>query len=346
MSLSSLHSVTATTNLPGLAADAEPARREHPAPVSFRPVLVETAPERRVPAGGDRFRSVNALLVEVCRAAGAELEGTRFIVDCDPARLEISDWDVERFSRCATLLLDAALAGRAPAEVDLSAQATGTAESPLLLISIRTLAEVSSGEERPVAWAERGPVHVARIQMRRSVGTLLVSHRSRLESRFSLGLELSTRLSARRAIAPIAPMEAKILIADDNSRARRAYRRLLEAEGYAVREATRPLELVAHLDPDETMGLPPSWLLLDEGWIGSGRGSRVGLVDLVEASLPPDRVLLLANPGAGEPGAPEAWDRLEKPFAPADLLERLRPSERESHLRNAEAEMPYSLSRW
>lgn len=248
-------------------------------------------------------------------------------------------------SRCAALLLESALAGRTPAEVDLLAQVAGTAESPLLLISIRTFAEVASGEERSPAWAGPGPVHVARIQMQRSVGTLLVSHRSRLESRFSLGLELSTRLPIRRSIAPIAPMEAKILIADDNPRARRAYRRLLEAEGYTVREAARPLELVAHLDPDETMGLPPSWLLLDEGWIGSGERSRVGLVDLVEASLSPERVLLLAGPGSGEPGAPAGWDRLAKPFTPAALFERLRPSQRDPHFRNAEAEMPYSLSR-
>ncbi len=313
--------------------------------MTVRSILAKPTSDLHADSSRSGSRSVDEILVGVCRAVAEELADVEVVVDCDPARLEIRVEDVGRFARCASLLLDAARAGRSPAEIDVSAQVAGTIDAPLLLFSVRTLAVDSSRLEEPAAWAESGPVRIARINTQRAPGTLLVSHRNSSESRFSLGLEIATSLASRAETASIQPLEAKILIADDNSRGRRACRRLLEAEGYTVLEATRPLELVAQLDPDETMGVPPAWLLIDGDWVGSGRRSRVGLVDLVEASLPADRILLLGGAGGREPAGPEAWGSLAKPFTAAELLERIRLTSPQCYLRNAEAEMPYSLSR-
>jgi hypothetical protein len=135
------------------------------------------------------------------------------------------------------------------------------------------------------------------------------------------------------------------VIAEANSRARRAARRRLESAGYAVDEAARPIDLVARLDPVVHGGIAPALVLLDERWIGRGPLGRRGLVDLVEASIESRRVVLLGDPCGPAPAAPAAWRRLERPYAAVELLELLEEGTGGGYCRNFEAERPNSLSR-
>jgi hypothetical protein len=143
-------------------------------------------------------------------------------------------------------------------------------------------------------------------------------------------------------VRPAEPL--RLLVADDNPRARRALARLGGVAGFRVDLASGPLDLLRSIDPDETNASTPDLLLLDESWLaGESEGARC-LAAAIEAALPPERVLLMTAE-AEPPGAPHAgWRRLCKPLDRAALQEAFEVGSPAGSARKVEAESPYSLS--
>jgi hypothetical protein len=121
-------------------------------------------------------------------------------------------------------------------------------------------------------------------------------------------------------------------------------RRLLEASGFEVSEASGVVPLLARLDPDETNGPPPDWLLVDESWLASAAHRRVGLAAALTAALPRDRILLVGGPNVRRATPLVGWRRIVKPLGRSELQGALVVESGGASWRNAEAEIPYSLS--
>lgn len=270
---------------------------------------------------------LDRVLVDASRSLSGLARTTEIVVDCSPARLRIDSVVEPTVRRCVSLLIEGALASDpSPAELDVLATVNGGWESPRLLLSVRALALRSEHRWEPICVGLPHPTRITRIGAKPEIGTLLVTRCGSLESRFSLGLEVAARVPRQwPARVPDAP-DVTVLLADDNPRARRACRRTLEAEGYVVREAARPLELVAQLDPDETGGTPPAWLLVDGAWVCGGELARPGIREVIEASMPADRVVLLGAEDSTSAGWIEAWRALPRPFAGSELLSVVSPS--------------------
>jgi hypothetical protein len=284
--------------------------------------------------------AIDALLVEACRERRAALEGIETLVDPDPAALRIGPADGRRLARCVSVLLDVALAAEQVAELDLSVRRSGEEEGASLILAVRVFAR--EGEE-PVGGAREGElVRVAHLHAQRSGGALLVSSREGRERRFTLALDM--RSWSPRAAGPT-PDSPRMLIADDNPRARRALARLAGVAGFRVDTAPGALDLLRSIDPDETNARTPDVLLLDESWLaGDSEGAR-GLAAAVEAALPAKRVFLLTAGAVAPPDGAAAWRRLAKPIDGAALQPVFEVGSAAVSERKLAAERPYSLSR-
>lgn len=299
-----------------------PAERAIPADTQQVPFLSAVTPRNR-----EEEVPLDQVLVDASRSLSGLARATEIVVDCSPARLRIDPLVEPTVRRCVSLLIEGALASDpSPAELDVLATASGGWESPKLLLSVRALALRSEHRSESVCVGLPRPTRITRIGAKPEIGTLLVTHCGSLESRFSLGLEVSARVPRRWPARVPEAHDATVLLADDNPRARRACRRALEAEGYVVREAAGPVELVARLDPGETGGTPPAWLLVDGSWVCGGELARPGLREVIEASMPADRVVLLGAEDSPSAGWIAAWRALPRPFAGSELLSVVSPS--------------------
>jgi hypothetical protein len=311
--------------------------------LEFAHVAVEEIPAAP-PLADAAVVPVESLLIELCRSRALAFGAAEVVVDCEPPTLAVAFGDVPRLRRCVALMLDSAIAGPGISELVVSARAAGSDARPLLMIGVRT-ASAPDGAGGESAFRDPEELRLARLLVERTGGTLLISNLAASERRLTLGLEVQALADVPAARAPSPLRPARVVLADDSPRTRRVARRLLEREGFDVVEAPGALALVAHLDPEESNGLPPEWVLVDEEWFTRAGDGGAGLRSLVESVVPASRVVLLAPLGAEAAPELSAYRRASKPLGRGVLQEAL-DSESGTPSRNVEAERPNSLSRW
>lgn len=282
---------------------------------------------------------VERLLVDACRRRAAGLVGVEVSVNCEAAGLRALDDDLGKLTRSVDLLFEAALGRSKPAELHVAARAAGTEEAPLLVVSIRCRTWPSDADA-PDNSAE--DLELASRFAERTGGTMLLSQATVGERRLTVGLEVRWLVACPGRPARTEALAQRVLVADDNATTRRTARRLLERYGFQVSEAPGPLALLSHLDPEETRGRGPDWVLLDEDWLRRGDDGE-GLRAAIEAIVPTERLVMLGGCGAAAPLAASGLARLTKPFDPAALQDLLE-SAPAAPSRKPTADNPYCLS--
>ncbi len=286
---------------------------------------------------------VESLLVELCRSRALAFGGAEVVVDCEPPTLALAGADVPKLRRCAALMLDSAVAGPEVSEIVVSARAAGTEERPLLMVAVRTAAS-GRGSDADSPFRDPEELALARLLVERTGGTLLISHLAAAERRLTLGLEVQALHTTPVPLARPFGRPARVVVADDNPRVRRVARRLLERDGFEVVEAPGALALVAHLDPEESNGRPPEWVLVDEQWFSQATDGGAGLRSLIESVVPASRVVLLAPLGAEAEDPFPGYRRASKPLGRGVLQEALE-SDSGAPSRNVDADSPNSFNR-
>jgi CheY-like chemotaxis protein len=297
------------------------------------------APRSASPAGV--WVPVERLLVEACRRRAAALVGVEVSIDCEAPGLRALDDDLGKLTRSVDLLFEAALGRSKPAELHVAARAAGSEDSPLLVVSIRSRAWPSEADA-PDTGAE--DLELASRFAERTGGTMLLSQSTLGERRLTVGLEVRWLVACPGRPSRPEALTQRVVVADDNAPNRRIARRQLERLGFQVYEAPGPLALLAHLDPDETCGIAPDWVLLDEDWLRRGDDGE-GLRAAIEAIVPPERLVILGGCGAAAPLAAAGLARITKPFDPTALQEILESPAAWS-VRKPAGDSPYSFNRW